>query len=77
MFNFIRFREITGTACHARNINLIGQIILLILTVIAIYYGVTYGNEYTIVLAFSISYSILYFLYLIVSYKFALGNESV
>lgn len=60
-----------------QRMNLIGQMTLLVLTVISIYYGVNYGDEYTIVLAFSISYSVVYFLYLTMSYRFARGERNV
>jgi len=56
-----------------QNINLVGQIVLFFLTLIAIYIGVKMNNEYLIVKLFSISYSIMYILYLITSYQYSKG----
>jgi len=57
-----------------QNINMIGQFTLLCLTLVAIYFGIKLHDEYMIVIAFSISYSIIYFIYILISYHFAKGK---
>lgn len=56
-----------------QNINLVGQIILFFLTLIAIWIGIKMNNEYLIVKLFSVVYSIVYIIYLIISYKYSKG----
>ena len=56
-----------------QKLNMIGQFLLLCLTLISIYFGIKFDNEYTIVIAFSISYSIIYIIYIILSYQFSKG----
>jgi len=58
---------------NKQKLNLIGQISLLFVTLISIILGINLGNEYTVVLFFSISYSFVYIIYLIKSYSFSKG----
>jgi O-antigen/teichoic acid export membrane protein len=60
-----------------QKLNLVGQIMLLILTTISIYLGVQLNDEYLTVMLFSISYSIVYLFYLVASFKFSLGESRV
>jgi len=62
---------------NKQNINLVGQIILFSLMLTAIYIGVKLNDEYLIVKLFSISYSIMYILYLIISYQYSKGLNNV
>jgi len=57
-----------------QRLNLIGQFILLILTIISIYVGIQFNDEYFTIIAFAISYSFVYIFYLGISFKFSLGN---
>ena len=57
-----------------QKLNLIGQFILLLLTIISIYIGLQFNDEYFTVIAFAISYSFVYSFYLGISFKFSLGN---
>ncbi|WP_323593460.1 oligosaccharide flippase family protein [Aliarcobacter butzleri] len=59
-----------------QKLNLIGQFILLIFTIISIYVGIQLNDEYFTVIAFAISYSFVYIFYLIISFKFSLGNSN-
>lgn len=58
-----------------QKLNLIGQIILLILTIISIYVGVQFNDKYFTVISFAISYSFVYIFYLAISFKFSLGKS--
>lgn len=58
-----------------QKLNLIGQIILLILTIISIYIGIQFNDEYFTVISFAISYSFVYIFYLAISFKFSLGKS--
>lgn len=58
-----------------QKLNLIGQFILLILTIISIYIGLQFNDEYITVITFAISYSFVYVFYLVISFKFSLGND--
>lgn len=57
-----------------QNLNLILQLLLLIVTVISIYLGVIQNNPLNSIILYSISYSIIYLLFLIVSFKFSKKN---
>ncbi len=58
-----------------QNYDLIWQICLFIVTVISIMYGVYLRDAKVSVLCFSLSYSMMYILYLFLSYRFAQGNK--
>ena len=58
-----------------QKLNLIGQFILLLLTIVAIYIGIQLNDEYFMIIAFAISYSFLYIFYLAISFKFSLGKN--
>ena len=58
-----------------QKLNLIGQIILLLLTIVAIYIGIQFNDEYFTIIAFAISYSFVYIFYLAISFKFSLGKN--
>jgi len=57
-----------------QKLNLIGQFILLILTMISIYIGLKLNDEYSTVIAVAILYSFYHIFYLRISFKFSLGN---
>jgi O-antigen/teichoic acid export membrane protein len=60
-----------------QQLNLIGQIVLLLVTLLSVYLGVIFKNEYMMILFFSISYSIVYIIYIFVSYKLSKGISHI
>lgn len=60
-----------------QKLNLFGQIILLLLTIVSIYIGIQFNDEYLTITIFAISYSFVYIFYLGMSFKFSLGNNYV
>lgn len=58
-----------------QKLNLIGQICLLIVTIISITLGIYYNSEDRMLESFALSYSLIYVLYLRISYQFSLGKE--
>lgn len=59
-----------------QNINLVGQTMLLLLSVISIVTGIKLNNEYVLITMFTISYSVIYIAYLVKSYQFSLGTST-
>jgi len=57
-----------------QNYDLIWQIVLFVVTVLSILAGVWQGSPRFSLLCFSISYSVMYLVYLVLSYKFAKGS---
>ena len=57
-----------------QHIDLIWQFFLAAVTICAFYFGSKYGDIYTALWLFSMSYAVLYLVYLILSYNFAKGK---
>lgn len=55
--------------------NLLGQLVMLVLIFVAILIGVTTKDETLLLYFFSISYSIIYLAYLVMSYRLSLGKK--
>lgn len=60
-----------------QKLNLMGQVMIFLITLTAIAIGVAFGDAYFTVAIFSLSSSIIYLCYLMVSYKLSLGNRHV
>ncbi|MCT7597600.1 lipopolysaccharide biosynthesis protein [Aliarcobacter butzleri] len=58
-----------------QKIDLYGQILLLIITIIAIYLGLQLNSEKIVLIAFSLGYSIVYIIYLVYSYLLSKGRN--
>lgn len=58
-----------------QKLNFVGQICLLIATIISISLGVYYDSENKMIGSFALLYSLIYVLYLRISYQFSLGKE--
>lgn len=59
-----------------QKIDLYGQILLLFITIVAIYIGLQFNNEKIVLITFSLGYSIIYFIYLIYSYILSKGKNT-
>lgn len=57
-----------------QKLNLLLQVILLVLTAGSIYYGISQNNPLSSVIFYSISYSMVYFLFFLVSFKLSKGK---
>jgi len=59
-----------------QKIDLYGQILLLLITIFAIYIGLQFNSEKTILITFSLGYSIIYIIYLAYSYILSKGKNT-
>lgn len=55
--------------------DLFGQILLLFITILSIYIGLQFNSEKTVLITFSLGYSIVYIIYLIYSYLLSKGGN--
>jgi O-antigen/teichoic acid export membrane protein len=58
-----------------QHLDLIGQVVLFLFVSISIFIGLEFNNAEILLISFSISYSIMYILYLSFSYKYSKGNK--
>lgn len=58
-----------------QHLDLIGQVLLFLFVSISIFIGLEFNNAEMLLISFSISYSIMYILYLTFSYKYSKGNK--
>jgi len=74
---FLRFiakpLSYTFYIANKQKVNMIGQFLLILFTLLALFIGYIYGDEYFFFYSLSITFSIFYIVYCILSYKYSKG----